>query len=54
MLTNEIRQVAQGSQGLPVGIQVVGLPYEEEKVLGFMSYLEKKVKFTEKHPYPEA
>ena len=31
--------------GLPVGVQVVGLPYEEEKVLRVMSLLEKLVPF---------
>lgn len=37
---------------LPVGVQVVGLPFEEEKVLGLMKLIEKEVEFTKKHPYP--
>ena len=33
------KRFAEGSKGLPVGVQVIGLPYQEEKVLGVMSYL---------------
>ena len=33
MLADELREIAKGSAGLPVGVQVIGLPYEEEKVL---------------------
>lgn len=43
MVTGELRQIAQQSLGLPVGIQVIGLPYHEERVLGLMSNLEKKI-----------
>jgi fatty acid amide hydrolase len=32
----------KGSEGLPVGIQVLTLPYEDEKCLGVMKLLEKK------------
>jgi Asp-tRNA(Asn)/Glu-tRNA(Gln) amidotransferase A subunit family amidase len=31
--------------GLPVGIQVVGLPFQEEKILGLMKLIEEKTKF---------
>jgi Asp-tRNA(Asn)/Glu-tRNA(Gln) amidotransferase A subunit family amidase len=37
---------------LPVGIQIVGLPFEDEKVLGLMKTLEKEIKFYERHPLP--
>ena len=43
---------AQGSEGLPVGIQVIGLPYEEERVLGMMAKLEQKIKFYQNNPLP--
>jgi Asp-tRNA(Asn)/Glu-tRNA(Gln) amidotransferase A subunit family amidase len=33
------------SQGLPVGISVIGLPYDDESVLNLMSVLEKKFPF---------
>lgn len=45
MVTQDLEQVAKGSAGLPAGVQIVGLPYAEEKVLGFMSMLEKKINF---------
>lgn len=35
----------KGSAGLPVGIQVVGLPNEDEKVLGVMNLIEKLFPF---------
>jgi len=28
MLTTELKEVASGSKDLPVGIQVIGLPYQ--------------------------
>lgn len=52
MITGELRAVAEQSLGLPAGIQVVGLPYHEERVLGLMSSLEKKIQFYRKHPLP--
>ncbi len=44
--------MAEGSAGLPVGVQIVGLPYNEEKVLGLMSFLEEKVGFYKKYGAP--
>ena len=41
-----------GGANLPVGIQVAGFPFEDEKVLGLMNVLEKEIKFYEKHPLP--
>lgn len=38
--TSELRENMQGSCGLPVGIQVAGLPWKDEKVLGIMQYVE--------------
>lgn len=47
-----MKVVAEGSAGLPVGVQIVGLPYNEEKVLGLMSFLEEKVSFYKKYGAP--
>jgi Asp-tRNA(Asn)/Glu-tRNA(Gln) amidotransferase A subunit family amidase len=38
-MTIKLKETAKGSAGLPVGIQVIGLPFEDEKVLGFMKML---------------
>jgi Asp-tRNA(Asn)/Glu-tRNA(Gln) amidotransferase A subunit family amidase len=38
---------------MPVGIQVIALPFEDEKVLGFMKSLEKEVRFYERYPLPK-
>jgi Asp-tRNA(Asn)/Glu-tRNA(Gln) amidotransferase A subunit family amidase len=48
-----LNETGKGSAGMPVGIQVIGLPFEDEKVLGFMKSLEKEVKFYEKFPLPK-
>jgi Asp-tRNA(Asn)/Glu-tRNA(Gln) amidotransferase A subunit family amidase len=48
MLAKGLKEVAKGSKGLPAGVQIVGMPYQEERVLGFASYLEGEIKFYEK------
>ena len=48
MCTDQLKENAKNSAGLPVGIQVLGLPFAEEQVLGFMSYLENKINFYQK------
>lgn len=45
LITRRLRQTAQGSAGLPVGILVIGQPFEEEKVLSLMKSIEGEVKF---------
>jgi hypothetical protein len=50
--TKAIKQSARDSQGLPVGVQIIGLPFEEEKVLGMGKKLEGRFKFYENHPLP--
>ena len=35
----------QGSAGLPVGVQVVALPYEDEVSMGVMAQLDSQIKF---------
>lgn len=52
-MTQKLKETAKGSAGLPVGIQIIGLPFEDEKVLGFMKNLENEVKFYKKHPLPK-
>jgi fatty acid amide hydrolase len=34
--TDLLKETAEGSEGMPVGIQVVGHNWEDEKVLGVM------------------
>ena len=43
--TRTINQNAKGTAGLPVGIQVVSYPSQDECVLGIMKLLEDNVKF---------
>lgn len=43
LLLKQMRSAAAGSAGMPVGVQIVGLPYEEEKCLALMQVLEKKL-----------
>jgi Asp-tRNA(Asn)/Glu-tRNA(Gln) amidotransferase A subunit family amidase len=40
MITRLLQQNIKGTAGLPVGIQVIGLPFEEEKVLSLMQSIE--------------
>jgi Asp-tRNA(Asn)/Glu-tRNA(Gln) amidotransferase A subunit family amidase len=43
---------AKGSTGLPVGIQVVGMPYEDERVLGAMKLIEGLFPFYRENKFP--
>lgn len=45
LLTKELRKAVLGSAGLPVGVQVVGLPYSDEKVLRVMKDIEEGANF---------
>lgn len=40
-----IFQATVGSEGLPVAVQCVGLPYDEELVLQLMKEIEREMKF---------
>ncbi|CAD8180408.1 unnamed protein product [Paramecium pentaurelia] len=42
----------QNAEGLPVNVQVISYPHQEEMVLRVMKEIEGVVKFNEKHPYP--
>ena len=45
-----MKESVKDSQGLPVGIQVVGLPFSEEKVLGVSKKIEAHFQFNKKYP----
>ena len=49
-LTSDARKALEGSAGLPVGVQVVGLPYHEELVLRGMREIERGVGFAAPMP----
>ena len=38
-ISRKLNETVKGSAGMPVGIQVIGLPFEDETVLGFMKTL---------------
>jgi amidase len=42
--------VSQSSQGLPIGVQIVGRPWEEEQVLAVGAVLEKECNAWKKPP----
>lgn len=48
----KLKENAKDSQGLPVGVQIIGAPFSEERVLGLMSRLENKINFYLRHPLP--
>ena len=51
-VTELIRNNLKDAQGLPVGIQVVGLPFSEERVLGLSKRIEGHFKFYKNNPLP--
>jgi Asp-tRNA(Asn)/Glu-tRNA(Gln) amidotransferase A subunit family amidase len=38
-----LTESAKGTVGLPVGVQIIGLPYAEEKVLGLMKAIDDRI-----------
>jgi Asp-tRNAAsn/Glu-tRNAGln amidotransferase A subunit and related amidases len=42
----------QGSVGMPIGVQISTLPYEDEKCVNVMRQLEEEIQFAKKHPLP--
>ena len=40
MITKNIKNDIKGSKGMPITVQVVGLPWEEETVLGVMKAID--------------
>jgi len=53
MMTKKLEKSLEGSVGLPVGVHVSTLPWEEEKCLGIMMQIEEAVKFREKYSCPK-
>ena len=41
--TDLLNETAKGSEGLPIGVQVIAHSYEDEKVLGVMQAIENVV-----------
>jgi hypothetical protein len=52
-LTKAIRRTVSTSAGLPVSVQVVSVPFSEEKVLGLAKKIERHFQFHSKHPLPD-
>ena len=52
-ISAEIKKGVQSSAGLPVGVQVVGLPFEEERVLGVAKQIETHFRFSERFQLPQ-
>jgi Asp-tRNA(Asn)/Glu-tRNA(Gln) amidotransferase A subunit family amidase len=50
--TKAIKNTVSSSAGLPVSVQVVGLPFSEEGVLGLSKKIETHFRFSERHPLP--
>ena len=42
----------EDSAGLPVGVQVTALPFQDEKIIAVMREIEQEVNFRARHPYP--
>ena len=53
VITDTLKEVMTGAENLPMGVQVVSLPFQEEKILGLISSIEKDVGFYQKHPLPK-
>lgn len=43
--TNLVREDLKGSAGMPIGVSVVALPFEDEIALGVMKAIEKGCNF---------
>ena len=53
ILTSKLRESMKDSQGLPMGLEIIGKPYQDEQVLAIMKILENCFEFRKIHPYPE-
>ena len=51
-ITKVVQKSVVDSLGLPVGVQIVGLPFDEEKILGLAKRIERNYKFYQNHPLP--
>ena len=53
MMTSCIRNSTKGSQGMPIGLEIIAAPHKDEKALAIMKIIEQQTYFHVKHPYPE-
>ena len=44
-MTKKIREDIKGSVGMPISVQVIGYPWDDEIALGVMKAIETKVNF---------
>lgn len=51
--TKNIQKCMKQSAGLPVAVQIVSTPFNEEKILALMQQIEAKVEFNSNHHIPE-
>ena len=51
-VTALIKENVKSGEGMPVSVQVVGMPFQEEQVLGLSKKIERHFNFYEKHPLP--
>lgn len=52
MIHRKIQENMKGTVGLPVGVQVSTMPWQEEKCVNIMLQLEEELQFRAKHPFP--
>ena len=51
-ISKAVKKSVVDSAGLPVSVQIVGVPFQEEKILGLAKRIESHFKFYQKHPLP--
>lgn len=51
-LTAKMKETVKGSVGMPICLEFISAPYEDEKALAVMKIVEQEINFHEKHPYP--
>ncbi|CAI2363623.1 unnamed protein product [Moneuplotes crassus] len=52
-ISNACAESMKDSKGMPMGVEVICMPYKEEQVLRIMELLQKDSKFHVKNPYPD-
>lgn len=52
-ITAAIKKTVVDSAGLPVNVQIVALPHQEEKLLGLAKQVETHFQFYQHHPLPQ-
>ncbi len=49
-IAKKVRSIMAGSEGLPLGVQVVAKPYQEQALLTVMAAIESRVRNDESYP----